>query len=58
MLETIGSEEDAARFGEIVDQPLVIEDGHWLLPDAPGLGMNLRRSALKKYPGETFTGYR
>ena len=58
MMETIGSEEDASLFGEVVDQPLVMEDGHWLLPETPGLGMNLRPSATEKFPGETFTGYR
>lgn len=58
MMETIGSEEDESLFGEIVDRPLIMEDGHWLLPEAPGLGMNLRRSAVGKFPGETFQGYR
>ena len=58
IMETIGSAEDAALFADIVDQPLVIEDGHWLLPEGPGLGMNLKHSALEKYPGETFSGYR
>ena len=58
LMETIGSEEDARLFGEIVDQPLTMEDGHWLLPEGPGLGMAPKRAALEKAAGETMSGYR
>lgn len=34
---------------ELVTEPLVMEDGHLLLPDKPGLGVELNFDVLKKY---------
>ncbi len=34
----------------IVEQPLAVEDGFILLPDAPGIGVELREDAAERYP--------
>ena len=35
---------------DIVKEPLVLEDGFLLIPDKPGIGMELNEDALEKYP--------
>jgi galactonate dehydratase len=35
---------------ELLQQPLRLEDGYLLVPEAPGLGIALREEALHKYP--------
>ena len=34
---------------EILTEPLQIEDGHLILPDGPGLGIELNMDRLRKY---------
>jgi L-alanine-DL-glutamate epimerase-like enolase superfamily enzyme len=36
---------------ELVDQPLIIQDGYIPLPTQPGLGLELNEAALARYPG-------
>ena len=35
---------------DLVDQPLVREGGYLLLPDRPGLGIDLNEDAFSSYP--------
>ena len=35
---------------ELLAQPLVLEEGHLLVPEAPGLGIELDEAALARYP--------
>ena len=35
---------------DIVKEPLVLEDGFLLIPDKPGIGMELNEDALEEYP--------
>jgi L-alanine-DL-glutamate epimerase-like enolase superfamily enzyme len=45
--ESIGKSDDF--FNEIVKVPLVWEDGDLIVPDTPGLGLELDEDILKKY---------
>ena len=36
-----------------LDHPLPIENGHFLLPDRPGLGFDLNEEVLRAHPGLT-----
>ena len=58
ILETIGSEEDRALQAQVIDPPLQLEDGCFLLPTGPGLGMRLDEEACARYPYQTFEGWR
>ena len=35
---------------ELLSAPLVLEEGHRLVPDRPGLGVELAEDALARYP--------
>jgi galactonate dehydratase len=50
MLETMAS--DVAARGEVAPEALVFEDGHMLIPNTPGLGIELNEEAAAKYPYE------
>ena len=39
-----------AASGEILKEPLVIEDGHLIMPDGPGLGIMVDERIVEKYP--------
>jgi galactonate dehydratase len=58
ILETIGSEEDRAIQAELIHPALQFEDGHLLLPEGPGLGVELDLDACSKYPYQPFEGWR
>jgi len=58
ILETIGGDEDAERWAEVVDQPPVAVDGRLCLSDRPGLGAALRHRIGERFPGVPVTGYR
>jgi glucarate dehydratase len=36
---------------DIITRPFVYKDGHFEVPDEPGLGVELDRERLKKYAG-------
>lgn len=42
--------EGADRFAELVDQPLARQDGHMIVPDRPGIGVEINEAALAKFP--------
>lgn len=50
MLETMMS--DVAWRGEVVPEQLTFEDGHLLIPDKPGLGLELNEEAAARFPYE------
>ena len=50
MLETMMS--DVSWRGEVVPESLFIEDGHMLIPDKPGLGLEINEEAADEYPYE------
>lgn len=58
ILETIGSESDAAIHAEIVDHPARIDRGVLTLDDRPGLGAALLDDAAERRPAESFTATR
>lgn len=58
ILETIGSDEDKALQAEVIEPALRFEDGCLLLPQGPGLGMKLNEEACKRYPYQSFEGWR
>ena len=58
LLEMIGSPADLAVFNELIDPPLVVQDGFLELPQDPGLGVNLRRNNFDRYPYQAFEGTR
>jgi galactonate dehydratase len=37
---------------EIIDPPLVYEDGYILVPDRPGIGVDIREEVLAQFPYE------
>ena len=37
-------------YDEVVRSTLVVQDGHWLAPDAPGLGIEIDESAAARHP--------
>lgn len=43
--------EDVAWRDACLDHPLPIEDGHFVLPDRPGLGFDLNEDVLRAHPG-------
>jgi galactonate dehydratase len=43
-------EGQATELHDIVDQPLVVENGHVTVPDRPGIGIELREDMLARYP--------
>ncbi len=43
------------RYGEMLTNPLAIEDGHAIPPDGPGWGAELREDVIEKYPPVEFT---
>ena len=47
--------EHTAPKRDLVDEPLAIVDGHLLLPDRPGLGIDLNLEAFKHYPPQRYT---
>ena len=36
---------------EVIDHPLTVEDGHLVLSNRPGLGVDLREAEMEKHPG-------
>jgi galactonate dehydratase len=58
ILETIGSDEDKVLQAEVAHPPLRFEDGCLLLPDGPGLGMELDEEACQRFPYQPFQGWR
>ena len=40
----------SGKKAELVDQPLTREGGYLLLPDRPGIGIELNEEAFSKYP--------
>lgn len=40
------------HFSEVVSAPLLLNDGYWEAPTAPGLGVDVDLEAAKKYPFE------
>jgi galactonate dehydratase len=43
---------DDHPLNEIVEQPLVLEQGHIVVPDGPGIGVEVREDALARFPYE------
>jgi galactonate dehydratase len=43
-------EGQATILDDIVDQPLVVEDGYVTVPDRPGIGVDLLENELKRFP--------
>ena len=43
---------DDHPMNEIVDQPLVFEAGYVIVPDRPGIGVEIREEKLAKFPAE------
>jgi len=37
-------------YHEIVDSPIEAKDGHWLIPDRPGLGVEINEAVAAKHP--------
>src|SRR5439155_17772540 len=58
MLETIGSHYDQKIFSEIVKNPAQLDDGHLLVPNSPGFGVELEQCELSKYPYHPHEGWR
>ncbi|MCC7352686.1 MAG: mandelate racemase/muconate lactonizing enzyme family protein [Anaerolineae bacterium] len=58
ILETIGSDEDKAIQAEVSRPALRFEDGHLLLPEGPGLGVEPVPEAFEQYPYQPFEGWR
>jgi galactonate dehydratase len=50
LLETVGSQEDARRFAEIVEPMPAVAAGALTVEDAPGLGVRIRDGALERFP--------
>jgi len=51
--EYTGTEFDSPK-RDLVDEPLKLVDGHLLLPDRPGIGIELNEEAFKHYPMALF----
>ena len=43
---------DAHPLNEILEQPLTLKDGYILVPDGPGIGVNVREEKLAEFPFE------
>lgn len=39
-------------FGEVFDNPLTLEDGHWVVPEGPGYGLELNEKVAAAHPFE------
>lgn len=50
IVETLGSEINETRGREIVKEPLQFQYGYLLLPDKPGLGIELDWEAIRRFP--------
>jgi len=37
-------------YHDVVDSPIRVQDGHWLIPDRPGLGVEVREAVAGKHP--------
>ena len=37
-------------YHDVVDSPIRMQDGHWLIPDRPGLGVEVREAVAAKHP--------
>jgi len=37
-------------YHEVVDSPIKVEDGHWLVPDRPGLGVEIDEKVAARHP--------
>jgi len=37
-------------YHDVVDSPIRVQDGHWLIPDRPGLGVEVREAVAAKHP--------
>jgi galactonate dehydratase len=35
---------------EVVVSPIRVDDGHWLIPEGPGLGVEVREAVAAKHP--------
>ena len=44
------SNPDADRLNDILEEPLVREGGYYLIPDRPGIGVEIREEMLAKFP--------
>jgi galactonate dehydratase len=42
--------EDALPKSEVVNPPLTLEDGFLIVPDTPGIGVELAEDAQERYP--------
>jgi galactonate dehydratase len=42
-------------YHEVVDSPIKAEDGHWLVPERPGLGVEIDEKVAAKHPFEQET---
>jgi galactonate dehydratase len=45
-----GANTNTHPLNEIVDQPLTLENGHIIVPDRPGIGIEIREDRLAKFP--------
>jgi galactonate dehydratase len=43
---------DDHPLNEIVDRPLVLEDGYVIVPDGPGIGVEVREEMFARFPYE------
>ncbi len=58
ILETIGSEAEAELAAEILDKPPKRCGGELLLPEGPGIGVELNEAAMDRRPYEVREGWR
>jgi len=58
ILETVGSEADRHLWRELLNTPLQFEDGHLVLPCAPGHGVELDWEAVARHPYSPREGLR
>ena len=49
-LQEYPNDEQEAPKREIVDRPLTVENGYLIVPDAPGLGIELAEDAQDRHP--------
>ena len=58
LLESVGSATDQEVFAELTEPAPVVENGALHLPTGPGLGIELKREAFKRFPYQAFEGTR
>jgi galactonate dehydratase len=58
ILETLGSDQDRSLQAEVARPDLVLKDGCFLLPQGPGLGLELDLEACARYPYQPYAGWR